>query len=80
MRLAQYDEASKDSFAKSLELDPENYRAEDELAEAREGVQRVRTGKEAPGRFVEEKRRMRKSSRKHKKLEIHRRLNKFASI
>ena len=44
MRLAQYDEASK-AFAKSLELDPENYRAEDELAEAREGVQRIRTGK-----------------------------------
>jgi tetratricopeptide (TPR) repeat protein len=44
MRLAQYDEASR-AFAKSLELDPENYRAEDELAEAREGVNRIRTGK-----------------------------------
>lgn len=44
MRLAQYDEASK-AFARSLELDPENYRAEDELAEAREGVNRIRTGK-----------------------------------
>jgi tetratricopeptide (TPR) repeat protein len=44
MRLAQYDEASK-AFAKSLELDPENYRAEDELVEAREGVNRIRTGK-----------------------------------
>ena len=44
MRLAQYDEASR-AFAKSLELDPENYRAEDELAEAREGVKRIRTGK-----------------------------------
>jgi tetratricopeptide (TPR) repeat protein len=44
MRLAQYDEASK-AFAKSLELDPDNYRAEDELAEAREGVNRIRTGK-----------------------------------
>lgn len=44
MRLAQYDEASR-AFEKSLELDPENYRAEDELAEAREGVQRIRTGK-----------------------------------
>ena len=44
MRLAQYDEASK-AFAKSLELDPENYRAEDELAEAREGVNRIRTGR-----------------------------------
>jgi tetratricopeptide (TPR) repeat protein len=44
MRLAQYDEASR-AFARSLELDPENYRAEDELAEAREGVNRIRTGK-----------------------------------
>jgi tetratricopeptide (TPR) repeat protein len=44
MRLAQYDEASR-AFAKSLELDPENYRAEDELAEAREGVKRIQTGK-----------------------------------
>ena len=44
MRLAQYDEASR-AFAKSLELDPENFRAEDELAEAREGMQRIRTGR-----------------------------------
>jgi len=44
MRLAQYDEAAA-AFSKSLELDPQNYRAEDSLAEAREGVARIRTGK-----------------------------------
>jgi tetratricopeptide (TPR) repeat protein len=43
-KLAQYDEASS-AFSKSLEIDPENYRAEDALAEAREGVKRIRTGK-----------------------------------
>jgi Flp pilus assembly protein TadD len=44
MRLAQYDEASA-AFSKSLELDPQNYRAEDSLAEAKEGVDRIRSGK-----------------------------------
>lgn len=44
MRLAQYDEAAN-AFSKSLELDPENYRAEDSLVEAKEGVTRIRTGK-----------------------------------
>jgi Flp pilus assembly protein TadD len=44
MRLAQYDEAAA-AFSKSLELDPENYRAQDALAEARDGVERIRTGK-----------------------------------
>jgi tetratricopeptide (TPR) repeat protein len=44
MRLAQYDEAAS-AFSKSLELDPQNYRAEDSLAEAKEGVIRIRTGK-----------------------------------
>jgi tetratricopeptide (TPR) repeat protein len=43
-RLAQYDEAAA-AFEKSLELDPENYRAEDELAEAREGIKRIRAGR-----------------------------------
>lgn len=43
-KLAQYDEAVS-AFSKSLEIDPENYRAEDGLEEAREGVQRVRAGK-----------------------------------
>lgn len=44
MRLAQYDEAAS-AFSKSLELDPANYRAEDSLAEAREGIKRIQTGK-----------------------------------
>ena len=44
MRLAQYSEAAA-AFSKSLELDPQNYRAEDSLAEAKEGVTRIRTGK-----------------------------------
>jgi tetratricopeptide (TPR) repeat protein len=44
MKLAQYDEAAS-AFSKSLELDPENYRAEDALEEAREGVKRIRAGK-----------------------------------
>ncbi len=43
-KLAQYDEAVA-AFSKSLEIDPENYRAEDELEEAREGVKRIRAGK-----------------------------------
>jgi tetratricopeptide (TPR) repeat protein len=43
-KLAQYDEAVA-AFSKSLEIDPENYRAEDGLAEAREGVQRIKAGK-----------------------------------
>jgi tetratricopeptide (TPR) repeat protein len=44
MKLAQYDEAAG-AFSKSLEIDPENYRAEDALEEAREGVQRIKAGK-----------------------------------
>ena len=43
-RLAQYDEAVA-AFSKSLEVDPDNYRAEDALAEAREGVKRIKVGK-----------------------------------
>ncbi|MFN2494125.1 MAG: tetratricopeptide repeat protein [Pyrinomonadaceae bacterium] len=43
-KLAQYDEAAT-AFSKSLEIDPENYRAEDALEEAREGVKRIRAGK-----------------------------------
>lgn len=44
IKLAQYDAAAA-AFSKSLELDPENYRAEDSLEEAREGVQRIRAGR-----------------------------------
>lgn len=43
-RLAQYDEAVG-AFSKSLEIDPENYRAQDGLEEAREGVKRIKAGK-----------------------------------
>ena len=43
-RLAQYSEAVS-AFSKSLEIDPENYRAEDALEEAKEGVQRIKSGK-----------------------------------
>jgi tetratricopeptide (TPR) repeat protein len=44
IKLAQYDEAVA-AFSKSLEIDPENYRAEDGLEEAREGAKRIRAGK-----------------------------------
>ncbi|MEP6570280.1 MAG: tetratricopeptide repeat protein [Acidobacteriota bacterium] len=43
-KLAQYDEAAA-AFSKSLQIDPENTRAEDALAEAREGVERIKSGK-----------------------------------
>ena len=43
-KLAQYDEAVA-AFSKSLEIDPENYRAQDALEEAREGVQRIKAGR-----------------------------------
>jgi tetratricopeptide (TPR) repeat protein len=43
-RLAQYDEAVA-AFSKSLEIDPDNYRAEDALAEAQEGAKRIKVGR-----------------------------------
>ena len=43
-KLAQYDAAAA-AFSKSLEIDPEYYRAQDALEEAREGVKRIRAGK-----------------------------------
>lgn len=43
-RLAQYDEAAA-AFSKSLELDPGNFRAEDGLEEAREGMKRIKAGR-----------------------------------
>ena len=43
-KLAQYDQAAA-AFSKSLEIDPEYYRAQDALEEAREGVKRIRAGK-----------------------------------
>lgn len=43
-KLAQYDNAAA-AFSKSLEIDPDYYRAQDALEEAREGVKRIRAGK-----------------------------------
>jgi tetratricopeptide (TPR) repeat protein len=43
-KLAQYDAAAA-AFSKSLEIDPDYYRAEDALNEAKEGVKRIRAGK-----------------------------------
>jgi len=43
-KLAQYD-AAVTAFSKSLEIDPENYRAQDGLDEAKEGVKRIRDGR-----------------------------------
>lgn len=43
-KLAQYSEAAA-AFSKSLEIDPENYRSQDALDEAREGVKRIAAGK-----------------------------------
>jgi Flp pilus assembly protein TadD len=43
-KLAQYDAAAA-AFSKSLEIDPENFRAQDGLDEAKEGIQRIRAGR-----------------------------------
>jgi Flp pilus assembly protein TadD len=43
-KLAQYDQAAA-AFSKSLEIDPEYYRAQDALDQAREGVKRIKAGK-----------------------------------
>ena len=43
-KLAQYSEAAN-AFSKSLEIDPENYRAQDALDEAREGMKRIQAGR-----------------------------------
>ena len=43
-KLAQYDAAAV-AFTKSLEIDPENYRAQDGLDEAKEGIKRIRAGR-----------------------------------
>jgi len=43
-KLAQYD-AAVAAFSKSLEIDPDYYRAQDGLDEAKEGVQRIRAGR-----------------------------------
>ena len=43
-KLAQYDAAAK-AFSKSLEIDPEYYRAQDGLDEAKAGIKRIRAGR-----------------------------------
>ncbi len=43
-KLAQYDEAAA-AFSKALEIDPNNTRAQDSLEEAREGIERIKSGK-----------------------------------
>lgn len=43
-KLAQYDAAAA-AFSKSLEIDPEYYRAQDGLDEAKEGIRRIRAGR-----------------------------------
>ena len=43
-KLAQYDQAAA-AFSKSLEIDPDYYRAQDGLDEAKEGIKRIRAGK-----------------------------------
>jgi tetratricopeptide (TPR) repeat protein len=43
-KLAQYDAAAT-AFSKSLEIDPDNYRAQDGLDEAKEGIERIRAGR-----------------------------------
>ncbi len=43
-KLAQYDAAAA-AFSKSLEIDPDYYRAQDGLDEAKEGSQRIRAGR-----------------------------------
>jgi len=43
-KLAQYDAAAA-AFSKSLEIDPDYYRAQDGLDEAKEGIKRVRAGR-----------------------------------
>lgn len=43
-KLAQYDAAAV-AFSKSLEIDPDYYRAQDGLDEAKEGIKRIKTGR-----------------------------------
>ena len=43
-KLAQYDAAAA-AFSKSLEIDPDYYRAQDGLDDAKEGIKRIRAGR-----------------------------------
>ena len=53
-KLAQYDLAAV-AFKKSLEIDPDYYRAQDGLDEAKEGIKRIRTGRKHQENLLKKK-------------------------
>lgn len=53
-KLAQYD-AAADAFKKSLEIDPDYYRAQDGLDEAKEGIKRIRAGRKHQENLLKKK-------------------------
>ena len=53
-KLAQYDAAAV-AFSKSLEIDPDYYRAQDGLDEAKEGIKRIRAGRKHQKNLMEKK-------------------------
>lgn len=53
-KLAQYDAAAV-AFSKSLEIDPDYYRAQDGLDEAKEGIKRIRAGRRHQKELMEKK-------------------------
>jgi len=53
-KLAQYDQAVS-AFSKSLEIDPDYFRAQDGLDEAKEGLTRIRTGRKHQADLLKKK-------------------------
>jgi Flp pilus assembly protein TadD len=53
-KLAQYDAAAA-AFSKSLEIDPDYYRAQDGLDEAKEGIKRIRAGRKHQEQLLKKK-------------------------
>jgi Flp pilus assembly protein TadD len=53
-KLAQYDAAAV-AFSKSLEIDPDYYRAQDGLDEAKEGIRRIRAGRKHQEELLKKK-------------------------
>src|SRR5687768_928744 len=53
-KLAQYDEAVG-AFSKSLEIDPDYFRAQDGLDEAKEGMKRIRVGRKHQADLMKKK-------------------------
>src|SRR5215211_5602516 len=53
-KLAQYDQAVS-AFSKSLEIDPDYFRAQDGLDEAKEGLKRIRTGRKHQADLLKKK-------------------------